>query len=326
MAGDCSVRTLEVSSIEKAYERIRPVVHQTPIITNHSLSQLTACDLLLKAENLQLTGSFKIRGAFNKLALLQAQGGYGAVTGSSGNHGAAVAWASRHFGLTAHIVLPKAASAAKVEAIRAYGAQVEFWGTTSQERLERAQDIAHEKGLAFVAPFDDPDVMAGQGTIGLEILRQVPDVEIVVVPIGGGGLISGTATAIKAHRPHVLVIGVEPSGAPKAHHSRQQHRRIVLPSTYTIADGLKTIALGNLTYPIIEQRVDDIVLVDDDEIRQAMTLLLSRQKLMAEPSGAAPLAYALRKPDALRHHKTVVVISGGNIDPGTLCQHVSPSS
>lgn len=311
---------LKMSAIDAAYERIRPVVYETPLIKNHSLSELSQCDLALKAENLQRTGSFKIRGAFNKLALIHEAGGKGAVSGSSGNHGAAVAWAARYFGLTARIVVPTTASAAKVEAIKAYGADIEFCGTTSHERIERAKAIAQETSLSFVAPFDDPEVMAGQGTIGLEILQQMPEVEIIVVPIGGGGLISGIATAVKSQRPDIRIIGVEPLGAPKAYESRKHHQRRILSSTETIADGLKTISLGELTYPIIEHLVDDIVLVDDDEIRRAMSLLLTRQKMLAEPSGAATLAYALRKPDRLHHRKTVVVISGGNIDPINLCE------
>ena len=316
--GDCVLNTLTLSAIDEAYERIHDVVHRTPIIRNHSLAEIANCDLVLKAENLQRTGSFKIRGAFNKTAQVYEAGGSGVVTGSSGNHGAATAWAARYFKLHSHLVLPENAMPEKVEAARHYGADIEFLGTTSQERLERAQAISHNLGLSFTAPFDAPDVMAGQGTIGLEILHQLPEVEFILVPVGGGGLIAGIATAIKGKRPDVRVIGVEPVGAPKAYQSRQQGRRIVLKFTDTIADGLKTSSLGEKTYPIIERLVDDIVQVDDNEIRRAMFLLLSRQKMLAEPSGAATLAYALRKPNRLHHRKTVAVISGGNIDAATL--------
>ncbi len=316
---------LSLSTIDEAYTRISHVVHLTPLVRNRTLAEMADSDLALKAENLQRTGSFKIRGAFNKTAVVHEAGGTGVVTGSSGNHGAATAWAARYFHLQAHIVVPKNASPQKVQAARSYGANIEFVGTTSQERLERAQQISQDLGLSFVAPFDDPDVMAGQGTIGLEILEQLPEVELVVVPVGGGGLIAGIATAIKGKRPDVRVIGVEPLGAPKAYLSRQQGRLIVLDSTDTIADGLKTLSLGEKTYPVIERLVDDIVQVNDQEIHNAMSLLLTRQKMLAEPSGAATLAYVLRRPSQIRHRKTVAVVSGGNIDPSSLC-HLLDSS
>ncbi len=312
--------TVDLALIQEAYQRIGPVVHKTPMLHTQQLSQMTDCDLTLKAENLQITGSFKIRGALNKVAGVAQTSPAGVVTGSSGNHGQAVAWAARHFHLQAYIVVPTTASAAKIDAAQSYGAHVEQYGTTSRDRLERAQAVAQERSMAFVAPYDDPLVIAGQGTAGLEILEQRPDVQVVLVPIGGGGLISGIATAIKSLRPDIRVIGVEPLGAPKAFQSRRQHRLVVLPETDTIADGLKSLALGDLTYPIIERRVDDLVTVDDDEIRHAMELLLSRQKILAEPSGAATLAYALRRPEQLRGRKVAAVISGGNIDMPSLCR------
>ncbi|PSR36388.1 MAG: threonine ammonia-lyase [Sulfobacillus thermosulfidooxidans] len=316
--------SLDLALIQDAYAKLRPVVHQTPLFSNRLLSQLTDCDLYLKAENLQITGSFKIRGALNKVSAVAQTNASGVVTGSSGNHGQAVAWAARFMHLTAQIVVPTTAPAAKVEAALSYGAQVEYCGTTSHERLERAQQIAKDTGMTFVPPYDDPLVMAGQGTIGLEILEQRPDVQTVLIPIGGGGLISGIATAIKSLRPDIRVIGVEPLGAAKAYQSRQAHARITLPSTDTIADGLKSLALGTQTYPIIERLVDDLVTVDDDEIRYAMGLLLTRQKLLTEPSGAATTAYALRRPAQIRGQKVVALISGGNIDVPTLCHQLNP--
>ncbi len=312
--------TVDFARIEEAWDRLRGMVHETPLLANGTLAASAQCTLRLKAENLQITGSFKIRGAFNKVALVAQAGGSGVVTGSSGNHGQAVAWAARHFHLPARIVVPTTAQAAKVAAALGYGAEVEKCGTTSQERIDRAQQIAQETGMTFVAPYDDDDVMAGQGTIGMEILQQWPEVQAVLVPIGGGGLISGIATAMKSQRPDIRIIGVEPLGAPKASHSRSEHQRVVLPSTETIADGLKSLALGTMTYPIIERLVNDLVTVDDHEIAQAMALLLSRQKMLAEPSGAATLAYALRAPDQLRGLNTVALISGGNIDPQALCK------
>jgi threonine dehydratase len=290
-------------------------------MASQSLSSIAGADIRFKPENLQITGSFKIRGAFNKVAtVVHAQPDVRAVvTASSGNHGQAVAWAARHFGVKAHIVVPTTAPAIKVAAARAFGASVEFCGTRSQERLERALEIAHANNSVFIPPYDDPAIMSGQGTIGLEILDEWPDVELVVVPIGGGGLISGIATAIKETQPQVRIIGVEPAGAAKAWQSRRRGERVVLPKTDSIADGLITLSLGHLTYPIIEQYVDDLVTVSDEEIKEAFWLLLTRAKLVVEPSGAVTAAALLSHRVALKPQQRVVaVLSGGNVDPSVV--------
>ncbi len=309
---------LSLQTIAEAGDRLRGIIHRTPIVTTHSEPWPLGAELRLKAENFQVTGSFKIRGAFNKIAVLEQGSVQGVVTASSGNHGQAVAWAARHFGLAAIVVVPKTAPQSKIHAAQSYGAEVEYCGTTSQERLERAELIAKERGYAFVPPYDDPEVMSGQGTIGLEIVEDWPEVEVVLVPIGGGGLISGIATAIKSIRPDILVIGVEAAGAAKAWTSRLRHQRIILDHTDTIADGIKTLALGVLTYPIVEQSVDHLLTVNDAAIMQAVRWLLFRHKLLAEPSGAATVAAFMTNPEWFSGRRAVALLSGGNIDPNVL--------
>ncbi len=314
-----------LDTIKEAQSRLQGVIHNTPLRTTRSGPLPQGTELRLKPENLQVTGSFKIRGAYNKVASLVEQSHrtgkplLGVVTASSGNHGQAVAWAARHFGLAARIVVPETAPKAKTEAITGYGATVECCGTTSQARLDRAKAIAEEDGFIFVPPYDDDYVMSGQGTIGLEILTEWPEVDVVLVPIGGGGLISGIATAIKAVNPDVRVVGVEALGAPKAFRSRTEGRRIVLDETDTIADGIKTLSLGHLTYPIVEALVDRLVTVSDEAIMDAMRWLLFRHKLLVEPSGAATVAAVMGNRDHLfGSQRIAAVLSGGNMDPSLL--------
>lgn len=312
--------TPSLETIIQARMRLLPVIHATPLQSSQTLNRDLGMDIRFKPENLQVTGSFKIRGAFNKVAQLHQAGSQGVVTASSGNHGQAVAWAARYFSLAAHIVVPSHAPKSKILGAKSYGAQVEFCGTTSQERLDRAQSLAREEHLDYVPPYDDVLVMSGQGTIGLEIVEEWPDVETVLVPIGGGGLISGIATAIKAARPDVRLVGVEPAGAPKAETSRRQGRRIILPHTASIADGLISSSLGQYTYPIIEALVDEVVTVPEDAIQEALWLLMSRLKTVAEPSGAVTTAYLLSKPKSLKGRRVVAVLSGGNLDRSVLHQ------
>lgn len=299
----------------------------TPVLTSRSLNEATGTELWFKAENLQKTGSFKARGAYNRIRRAAELGRpAGVVTASSGNHGQAVAFAANRVGWTARVVMPEDASPAKVAGAEAYGAEVEFCGTTSRERLERAEAIAASEHLLWVPPYDDPDVLAGQGTIGLEILEQIPALDVVLVPIGGGGLISGIASAIKAVNPAVRVVGVEPAGACATYLSRQAGRRVELPAGLTIADGLRTVVPGTLTFPIIQELVDDIVVVSDEEIRAAMRLILSRLKTVVEPSGACAAAWALRPAHPLAGARVAVVLSGGNIDMVSLARLLAPGA
>lgn len=306
--------TLDLEAIRQAQRRIASRVQRTPLLHCTSIGQMADAEVRLKAEHLQRTGSFKIRGAFNKLLTLdEARRPEGVVTASSGNHAQAVAFAARALGLSATVVLPTTANPAKVQAARDFGATIEFCGTTSAERLARAAELADAEH-PFVPPYDDYTVMAGQGTIGLEILGDFPAVDTILVPVGGGGLISGIACAVKNTAPHVRIIGVEPDGAPKATTSRQAGRRSRLDSSQSIADGLLALAPGELTWPLIERWVDDLVTVSDQQIMAAMRLIWERAKQLVEPSGAAALAFALSPSLPFRGQNVVAILSGGNVD------------
>ncbi len=312
---------IELTKITAAQPRIADVLVQTPLVESRSLSEMAGGRLWLKAENLQRTGSFKARGALNRVRLAAATGALaGVVTGSSGNHGQAVAYAAARVGVPAHIVVPTDATRAKVDAARAFGAEVEFCGTTSRERLARAAAVAEERGYLMVPPYDDPEVMAGQGTVGLEILEQAPEVDTVLVPIGGGGLIAGIASAVKALRPDVRVIGVEPEGSCAAFLSRQAGRRVEIPAGLTVADGLRTVIPGALTYPVIEEAVDELVTVSDAAIEETLRLIMSRAKMVVEPSGACAAAFALLPSSPLAGHTVAAVLSGGNVDLASLAR------
>ncbi|MFZ5813723.1 MAG: threonine ammonia-lyase [Bacillota bacterium] len=293
-----------LTAIEAAARRIREMVIRTPLIEDP-----TGNGLLYKAEHLQRTGSFKLRGASNRVMLAAEAGARHVVTGSSGNHGQAVAYVAQRLGLKATVVVPEDAPAVKVRGIQSWGATVEFCGLTSTERLARAAQIVEETGAVFIPPYDDPEIMAGQGTIGLEILEQAPQVEVVYVPIGGGGLISGVATALKESNPRIRVVGVEPALANDTYLSRQQGRRVSIGTSTSIADGLRASMPGELTFPVVQRYVDEIVLVTDEEIRRACRYLLEQVRQAVEPSGAASVAAALRSGG-----RAVAVISGGNLD------------
>lgn len=295
---------VNLSDIRAARERISGMIIRTPVIEDPTGSGVT-----LKAEHLQRTGAFKLRGAANAVARAVEQGARHVVTGSSGNHGQAVAYVAQKLGIKATIVVPEDAAAVKVRGMQGYGATVEFCGLTSSARLARAEEITRAEGAVFIPPYDDPFVMAGQGTAGLEILEQVPDVQAVFVPMGGGGLISGVATAIKESNPNIRVIGVEPALANDSFLSRQRGEIVDIGVSTTIADGLRTSHPGSLTFPVVQRYVDDIQLVSEDEIRHACRYLLTRFKQAVEPSGAVSVAAALRAGG-----RTVALVSGGNLD------------
>jgi threonine dehydratase len=305
--------TLE--QISSARERIWHYIHVTPVTSARLLGNDAGVTLFLKCENLQKTGSFKPRGALNKvLRLDDATRQRGVVTVSAGNHAQALAWAARVANVRATVVMPLAASQAKADASAGYGAEVIRHGTTF-DAFERAQSLAVERGLVFVHPFDDEDVIAGAGTISLEIVDQLADVDAVVVPIGGGGLIAGIAAALKQLRPMVRVYGVEPYGAAAMRSSLDSGHAVRLTTVDTIADGLAAPMAGVLTYELVRRYVDDVVLVSDEEIAAAVRALLSRAKLVAEPAGAAAVAAVLARRLPLRDGERVVaVVSGGNVD------------
>lgn len=272
--------------------------------------------LFLKCENFQKTGSFKVRGVTNKLSQLDQQAKQrGVVTVSAGNHAQALAWGARANGIKATVVMPAAASPAKVEASRGYGAEVVLHGDTSIQAFEKARQLEAERGLTFVHPFDDPLVCAGAGTTGLELVEQIEDVDVVVIPIGGGGLIGGMLPAIKESNPGIRVYGVEPTGARSTRRSLDEGRAVRLDQVSTIADGLAAPMMGELPYQIVRKYVDDVVLLDDDAIAEGLRELLLNTKLLAEPAGATATAAVLRRAIPLRDGERVaVMVSGGNID------------
>ena len=290
-----------LSEIEAARARLEGIARETPVFGSETLSRLAGREVLLKAENLQRTGSFKVRGAVNKLATLsEEERRAGVVTASAGNHGQAVAWAARQAGIPATIFVPQDAPMAKVEAARGYGAGVEMTGERIEDALAAARDLVASAGVTFVHPYEDEAIIAGQGTIGLELARQVPRLETLLVPVGGGGLAAGIALALAEVAPDVKVVGVRAG-----------------TSGYTIADGIYVKQPGELTSSILERVLDDMVDVTDEEIAHAVALLLERTKLVVEGAGAVGVA-------ALLHRKVpgsgpaVAVLSGGNIDPTLL--------
>ncbi|WP_243028279.1 threonine/serine dehydratase [Thermus albus] len=305
---------MELADIYAAYRRIAPYVHRTPLLTSRLLDELLGKRLLLKAEHLQKTGSFKARGALSKALTLENPKGLLAV--SSGNHAQGVAYAARVLGVKALIVMPEEANPFKKEATRAYGAQVVDQGVTGENREEVAKALLLETGYAFIHPFDDPLVMAGQGTAGLELMVQAGKrgffPEAVLVPVGGGGLVAGVATAVKALSPTTLVLGVEPQGADDARRSLEEGRIVRLSRPpRTRADGVRTLAVGQHTFPVLRKKVDAILTVSEEAILEAEGLLFTRTKQVVEPTGALPLAAVLehgeRLPEVL-----ALLLSGGN--------------
>jgi threonine dehydratase len=311
--------TLE--DVRSAQRIIAGRLHRTPLVSSTSLGERIGAPLFIKLENWQKTGSFKTRGVLTKIAALsQAERERGLVTASAGNHAQALAWAASAEHLSCTIVMPEKAPAAKLAATQGYGGTVVL-EPNMLNVISRAQALATERGATFVPPFDDPAIIAGQGTVGLEILDDLPDVGTIVVPIGGGGLIAGIALAIKSHRPNVRIIGVEPEGAASMWQSRQAGHAVHLNSIQTIADGLSSPFAGELTFELVQHYVDDLVLVTDADIRAAMALLLERCKLLAEPAGATALAALLCDAIAVQTDAPVVaILSGGNVDVSRLAQ------
>ena len=307
-----SILTLEM--VQAAAERLKGVVHATPLDYNTTFSRMAGCDVYMKMENLQKTGSFKIRGAYNKIGVLsEVERQRGVIAASAGNHAQGVAFAATKAGIRSTIVMPEVAPLAKVQATRGYGAEVVLAGGVYDEAFAKACELQRETGATFVHAFDDPAVMAGQGTIGLEILAALPDVSAVVVPVGGGGLIAGMAAAIKQLAPKVRVIGVQASGAPAMYLSKHAHARVETPEAMTMADGIAVRLPGEQTFKVIEQYVDEVVVVDEEEIAATILLLLERSKMVVEGAGAVSLAALIQGRLALTG-KVAAVLSGGNMD------------
>jgi threonine dehydratase len=307
---------LSIADIEEARTRIRDVVVFTPCLPALALTGLLPCRLHIKLENLQRTGSFKDRGSLNRLLDLSAEErARGVVTASAGNHAQALAYHCGRLGIPAAVVMPEGTPLIKVSNTRRYGARVSFCGATLSDAMVEARRMEADEQRVLVHAFDDERVIAGQGTIGLELLEQMPNLDILVVPIGGGGLIAGIALAIKHERPDVRIVGVEAEAAASALASRRAGRIVHIETAETMADGIATKRVGERTFPIIERLVDDIVTVSEEEIASAVHVLLERQKVAAEGAGAAPIAALIagRIPVAA-DDDVVIVLSGGNID------------
>ena len=308
-----------LTEIEAASRRLAGIIVQTPLIPADAISELIGAQVRLKCENLQRAGSFKIRGAFNFISQLSDdQVSAGIITYSSGNHAQAVALAGKLRGLRVVVVMPTTAPKVKRDGAERLGAEVVFEGTTSVERRARAEEIAEREGLVIVPPFDHRHIIAGQGTVGLEIARDWADVDIVLAPIGGGGLASGVAAAVKRMLPSAKVIGVEPVGAASMRNALDNGSPTILHEIDTIADGLAPVIAGELTFEHARDLMDDVVLVDDEAIRTATEVLVGRQKLIVEYSGAATTAALLSGKIDAKGGRVAAVVSGGNLDPSIL--------
>ena len=306
---------LELKDFEAAADRLKNVIHNIPLSTSCTFSAMTGAEVYLKYENQQKTGSFKVRGAYNKIMKRFAEGDLHAVVASSaGNHAQGVAFAATAAGVKSTIVMPRSAPIAKVSATQGYGAEVVLAGNIYDEAYAKACEICEETGAEFIHPFDDEDVMAGQGTIALEILRDLPGVDMIFVPAGGGGLISGVAACAKHINPRIQIIGVQAEGAPAIANSFRTGERTPSDTVHTIADGIAVKTPGEKTFEYIKKYVDRVVTVSDDEIASAVLLLLERCKQVVETSGAAPLAAVLNNKVDVKGKKVVCVLSGGNID------------
>ncbi|MEJ5230070.1 MAG: threonine/serine dehydratase [Pseudothermotoga sp.] len=306
---------IKLEDVKKAMQKISKWSHKTPLFTSQTLNELSNNFVYLKAENLQKSGSFKFRGAMNfLLSMTEEERSRGVVTGSSGNHGQALACAGKLLGVDVTVVVPEDVSNAKLSAMLGYGAKIERCGKTSKERLKRAKEISDSFGKVFVPPFDHPWIMAGQGTIGLELVEDLAQFDAVLVPCGGCGLISGISVAVKEQLPTVKVYGVEPEQSNSTYLSFKAGHLVELHKIETIADGLRTTSPGQLTFPVVQKYVEDILLVSEEDIKKAVIFLLERMKLLVEPSGAVTVAALLANKLPVKGKKIVAVLSGGNVD------------
>lgn len=312
---------LTLAEIQAAAGRLHGIAHHTPVVTSRTLNERTGCELFLKCEQFQRAGAFKFRGAYNMIAQLDQQARErGVIAFSSGNHAQGLALAAQLLGVPAIVCMPNDAPNIKVEATRGYGAEVRFYQRLTEDREAFTRALAQEKGLTLVPPYDHPQVMAGAGTAVLELLQEVPDLDTIIVPIGGGGLIAGSAIAAHGINSQIQVFGVEPHDADDTARSLRAGERVAITPPGTIADGLRITKPGALTFPLVQEHVKDVLLVSDDQIRDAIRFAVMRLKLIIEPSGAATLAAALagRLPGNAR--RVGMIVSGGNIEPELLAE------
>jgi threonine dehydratase len=305
---------LDLDSIRRAHERIRPYIHRTPVLTSERLDASSGASLFFKCENFQKVGAFKARGATNAVfALDEETARRGVATHSSGNHAAALARAARLRGIAAHIVMPSNTLKVKVRAVEGYGGRIVFCEPNQQAREETCARVIAETGATMIHPFENEDVMAGQGTLAIELLEEIPDLDLILCPVGGGGVLSGIAVAAKALRPDIKVIATEPAGADDAAQSFREHRRIHQEKKNTIADGLRT-DVGAPNFELIQRYVDDIVTVSDETIVAAMRAIWETMKIIVEPSGAVPYAAILEDRVDCRAKRVGIIVTGGNVD------------
>jgi len=311
--------TLSWRDVEAARERIAGVAHRTPVFHSRQFDEATGATVFFKAENLQRAGAFKFRGAYNKIrAELERRSFSEVVAYSSGNHAQAVALVSKLLGVKATIVMPEDAPPAKLAATRGYGADVVLYDRYGGDREEIGEKLVRDRGALLVPPFDDPLIMAGAGTATAELLEEVPDLDFLVVPVSGGGLIAGSATAAKHLRPEITVYGVEPETADDTAQSLEKGERVTIPVPRTIADGLQVPCVGRLTFPIIQRTVARVLLVSDDEMIDTLAWTLERMKVLVEPSGVAGMAAVKHRKADFAGKKVGVIWSGGNLDPKRL--------
>ncbi|MFI7403979.1 threo-3-hydroxy-L-aspartate ammonia-lyase [Streptomyces sp. NPDC049541] len=304
-----------LDTVRDAADRLKGVAHRTPVLHSRTLDELVGAEVFLKCENFQRVGAFKFRGAYNAASrLTPEQLARGIAAYSSGNHAQAVALAARELGTTAVIVMPEDAPRSKVEATVGYGAEIVTYDRYTEDRVAVGQALAAERGLALIPPYEHPHVMAGQGTAALELLEETGELDALVVPVGGGGLIAGSATAAKGLHPGIRVIGVEPEAGDDTKRSLEAGRRVSIPVPRTIADGQALDTPGELTFSVNRRLVDGIALVSDDEIREAMRFAFERLKIVVEPSGATPLAALLAGRAGSLPRRIGVIVSGGNVD------------
>ena len=312
------------SDIEKARKRLEGVAHRTPVLRSRQFDAEAGATVFFKAENLQRGGAFKFRGAYNKMKAESEKGKVEAVVAfSSGNHAQAVALVSRLLGIRATIVMPTDAPKAKIEATRGYGAEVVLYDRETQSRDDLAEQLCREKGAILVPPFDDELVMAGAATGAVELLEEIRDVDALVVPVSGGGLIGGWATAGRHLRPEIRIYGVEPESADDTRRSLEAGSRVAVAKNPTVADGLRVTTPGKLTFPIVQEQVAEILLVSDAEMIETLTWMLERMKVLIEPSGAAAAAAVRHKKADFAGKRVGVVLSGGNVDLSSLAEFVA---
>lgn len=315
---------ITIDDIRKSHEVLLPVINRTPVLSSRSFNAITGNEVFFKAENFQRVGAFKFRGAYNKIhSLSDHDWKRGVIAHSSGNHGQGVALAGKIFGIKSTIVMPHNSVKSKVDATRGYGSEVVFCGLSTDDREKTTQELIDRFGYALIHPYDDDKLIAGQGTVGLEIFQDGTKYDYLFAPVGGGGLISGCAVAAKHFCPGIKVIGVETSGANDCYLSFRQKKLVKIDSTDTIADGMRTLSVGGRNFEIIMRYVDDVITIKDEEIYPMMKFFVERMKIIVEPTGAVAASAVLKNQLSLKGKKIAVIISGGNVDPEVLKKMIS---